>query len=141
MEGRSVHSFCMCPGGFIVPCATANDEVVVNGMSLSRRDSPYANSGIVVGVEPRDTAPWQARHGALAGVALQGELEHAAKQAGGGGQGAPAQRLLDFIERRESAELPPTSYLPGVRPALLDELVPEFLAMRLRKGLRHFGRF
>ncbi len=140
IDGRSVHSFCMCPGGFIVPCATANDEVVVNGMSLSRRDSPFANSGIVVGVEPEDTSPWQAGHGVLAGVALQAELEHAAKRAGGGGQGAPAQRLLDFLARHESAELPETSYRPGVKAAPLESLMPDFLASRLRKGLRRFGR-
>ncbi len=140
IDERSVHSFCMCPGGFIVPCATADDEIVVNGMSLSRRDSPFANSGIVVGVEPGDTAPWQAEHGVLAGIALQGELEHAAKEAGGGGQVAPAQRLLDFLEGGESSDLPETSYFPGVKTALLGELVPKFLGKRLRKGLRRFGR-
>lgn len=140
IDGRSVHSFCMCPGGFIVPCATANDEIVVNGMSLSRRDSPFANSGIVVEVEPDDTAPWQGEHGVLAGIALQAEVEHAAKLAGGGGQVAPAQRLLDFLARRESSELPDTSYFPGVRPAPLEELLPGFLGVRLRKGLARFGR-
>lgn len=140
VEDRSVHSFCMCPGGFIVPCATENDEVVVNGMSLSRRDSPFANSGIVVGVEPQDTRPWQEEHGVLAGIALQKEVEQAAKRAGGGGQKAPAQRLLDFIDCRESSALPKTSYFPGVTAALLDQLAPEFIATRLRGGLRRFGR-
>ncbi len=140
VKGRSVHSFCMCPGGFIVPCATANDEVVVNGMSLSRRDSPYANSGIVVGVEPEDTAPWQAEHAVLAGPALQQEVERSAKKAGGGGQVAPAQRLVDFLKTRESQDLPATSYFPGVRSARLDKLLPEFIATRLREGLRRFGR-
>ena len=76
VKGRSVHSFCMCPGGFIVPCATEDDEVVVNGMSLSRRDSPYANSGIVVGVDPDDTSPWREEHGVLAGIGLQLSLIH-----------------------------------------------------------------
>ena len=140
VEGRSVHSFCMCPGGFIVPCATANDEVVVNGMSLSRRDSPYANSGIVVGIEPEDTVPWRAEHGVLAGPALQREVEKSAKKAGGGGQVAPAQRLVDFLRRRESENLPGTSYYPGVRSARLEELLPEFIGLRLREGLRRFGK-
>jgi uncharacterized FAD-dependent dehydrogenase len=140
VEGRSVHSFCMCPGGFIVPCATENDEIVVNGMSLSRRDSPFANSGIVVGVEPEDTAPWRAGHGVLAGVALQKELERAAKRAGGGGQVAPAQRLVDFLAGKESARLPKTSYFPGVRPVDLAALLPDFLGKRLAEGLRRFTR-
>ena len=138
--GRSVHSFCMCPGGFIVPCATENDEVVVNGMSLSRRDSPFANSGMVVGVEPEDTGPWQAEHGVLAGVAMQKELEQAAKVAGGGGQVAPAQRLVDFLAGRESADLPKTSYFPGVRSVDLAGVMPEILGARLAEALRRFGR-
>ena len=139
VDGRSVHSFCMCPGGLIVPCATENDEIVVNGMSLSRRDSPYANSGIVVGVEPEDTEAWQSTHGVLAGVAMQKEIEQVAKRAGGGGQVAPAQRLVDFLAGRESATLPPTSYFPGVKPTLLGELLPGFLAGRLAEGLRRFA--
>lgn len=140
VAGRGVHSFCMCPGGFIVPCATGNDEVVVNGMSLSRRDSPFANSGMVVGIEPEDTVPWQAGHGVLAGIALQKEVEQVAKQAGGGGQQAPAQRLVDFLRGAESATLPATSYFPGVNPAPLGELLPDFIAGRLAAGLRRFGK-
>ena len=140
VKGRGVHSFCMCPGGFIVPCATSNDEVVVNGMSLSRRDSPYANSGIVVGVEPEDTVPWQAEHGVMAGPALQQEVERSAKQSGGGGQVAPGQRLVDFLEESESQDLPATSYFPGVRSARLDKLLPEFISTRLQEGLRRFGK-
>lgn len=140
VDGRSVHSFCMCPGGFIVPAATANDEVVVNGMSLSRRDSPFANSGLVVGVEPEDVAHLAAGHRVLAGIAFQQELERAAKRAGGGGQVAPAQRVVDFLARRESAGLPATSYFPGVRAARLDELLPDGIARRLAAGLQVFGR-
>lgn len=140
VRGRSVHSFCMCPGGFIVPCATENDEIVINGMSLSRRDSPFANSGMVVGVEPEDTAPWRAEHGVLAGMAMQKELERAGKQAGGGGQVAPAQRLVDFLAGRESADLPKTSYFPGVRSVELGGVMPEILSGRLAEGLRRFGR-
>ena len=89
IDDRGVHSFCMCPGGFIVPSATENDEVVVNGMSLSRRDSRFANSGFVVTVEPEDTERFRAKHGVLAGVAYQKELERIASEAGGGQQRAP----------------------------------------------------
>ncbi len=140
VKNRGVHSFCMCPGGFIVPCATENDEVVVNGMSLSKRDSPFANSGMVVTVEPEDTTPFQKQHGVLAGVAFQKALETAAKQAGGGGQVAPAQRLTDFMAARESADLPGSSYHPGLKPARLDELLPEWMVFRMNKGFKVFGR-
>lgn len=140
IKDRGVHSFCMCPGGFIVPAATENDEVVVNGMSLSRRDSPFANSGLVVTVEPEDTAPWQAEHGVLAGLAMQKELEQAAKQAGGGGQVAPAQRVTDFMAGLESADLARTSYHPGLKPARLEKLLPGDIAWRLRQGLKLFGQ-
>ena len=135
---RGVHSFCMCPGGFIVPAATENDEIVVNGMSLARRDSPFANSGIVVTVEPEDTASLQPEHGALAGMAFQRELETAAKQAGGGGQIAPAQRAIDFVNGRDSKELSDTSYHPGLHPARLDELLPDWIVLRMRRGLKIF---
>ena len=143
IKGRGVHSFCMCPGGFIVPTATANEEVVVNGMSLSRRDSPFANSGLVVGIEPEDLGelvPDSDPDDPLAGIAFQKTIEHAAKSAGGGGQSAPAQRIADFLARRDSADLPPTSYHPGIRPARIDELLPAPLVFRLRKGLALFSR-
>src|SRR5690606_37613774 len=97
ISGRGVHSFCMCPGGFIVPAATENDEVVVNGMSLARRDSPFANSGLVVTVEPEDTRHLEKENGILAGVAFQKVLEQQASVAGGGRQKAPAQRVTDFL--------------------------------------------
>lgn len=140
VDQRSVHSFCMCPGGFIVPCATENDEVVVNGMSLSRRDSPFANSGMVVGVEPEDTEIWKEEHGVLAGIAMQKELEQAAKQAAAGGQRAPAQRLVDFVKGKISSTLPETSYFPGIDPAPLQEIFPEGIARRLAAGLKSFAR-
>jgi uncharacterized protein len=139
IDDRGVHSFCMCPGGFIVPAATENDEVVVNGMSLARRDSPFANSGMVVTVEPEDTLPFQKRHGVLAGIAFQKQLEQAAKQFGGGGQMAPAQRLTDFIAGRASQDLPATSYFPGITPARLDEILPQWIVTRMRRGFRLFG--
>ena len=140
IRDRGVHSFCMCPGGWIVPAATANDEVVVNGMSLSRRDSPFANSGMVCTVEPEDLRALIAEHGVLAGIAFQKHLEQAAKQAGGGGQTAPGQRVTDFLEGTLSTDLPETSYFPGIRPARLDELLPAWITSRMREGLRLFGR-
>jgi uncharacterized FAD-dependent dehydrogenase len=135
---RGVFSFCMCPGGFIVPSATEQDEVVVNGMSLSRRDSPFANSGMVVAVEPEDLAEY-AEHGALAGVEYQKALEVMAEIAGGGKQRAPAQRMTDFIANRSSGTLPASSYNPGLTSAPLHELLPLALARRLQGGLKNFG--
>ncbi|MEX2580293.1 MAG: FAD-binding protein [Verrucomicrobiales bacterium] len=140
VRGRGVHSFCMCPGGFVVPAATENDEVVVNGMSLAKRDSPFANSGIVVTVEPEDTSAFSDQHGVLAGIALQKHLEQTAKRAGGGGQTAPGQRLVDFLARRDSDQLPPASYKPGLNSARLDELMPEGIESRMREALELFGR-
>lgn len=140
IDNRGVHSFCMCPGGFIVPAATENDEVVVNGMSLARRDSPFANSGMVVTVEPEDTTPFREKHGVLAGIAFQKALEQAAKQHGGGGQVAPGQRVTDFLESKASATLPETSYFPGISPARIDQILPEWIVSRMRRGLDIFGK-
>ncbi|TVP76851.1 MAG: FAD-binding protein [Puniceicoccaceae bacterium] len=139
IDDRGVHSFCMCPGGFIVPAATENDEVVVNGMSLARRDSPFANSGMVVTVEPEDTVDFHPEHGVLAGMAFQKALEQAAKQHGGGGQVAPGQRVTDFLAGRDSSDLPKTSYFPGIHPARIDTILPAWIVSRLRRGLRLFG--
>lgn len=138
--GRGVHSFCMCPGGFIVPSATENDEVVVNGMSLSRRDSPYANSGLVVSVEPEDTVALDREHGILSGVAFQRQLELAAAKNGGGKQKAPGQRVTDFLEGRISSALPDTSYFPGATSAPLHEIMPGFIVTRMQTGLKKFGK-
>jgi uncharacterized FAD-dependent dehydrogenase len=136
-EGRGVYSFCMCPGGWIVPAATESDGVVVNGMSLSRRDSPYASSGLVVAVAVEDFGP--AAAGALAGVELQRQVERAAFAAGGGRFRAPAQRLADFLAGRASDAVPASSYRPGLQPADLDRVLPPFVAGALRAGLRRFG--
>lgn len=139
---RGVFSFCMCPGGFIVPAATQQDEVVVNGMSLSRRDSPFANSGIVVTVDAAaDGADLDAfrTHGALVGLRYQQALEMAAAVAGGGRQRAPAQRLTDFLAGRESTTLPATSYHPGITAAALHTLLPSSLVQRLQEGFKRFG--
>lgn len=140
IRDRGVHSFCMCPGGFIVPASTENDEVVVNGMSLSRRDSPFANSGMVSTVEPEDIRHLVKEHGVLAGLAFQKQLERAAKQAGGGGQVAPGQRVTDFLSGKISSSLPETSYFPGTNPAPLHELLPSWITSRMREGLRLFDK-
>ena len=140
IRDRGVHSFCMCPGGWIVPAATENDEVVVNGMSLSRRDSPFANAGMVTTIEPEDLRSLAKEHGPLAGIAFQKSLERAARDAGGGGQSAPGQRAADFLTGALSPDLPATSYVPGTRSAPLHELLPPPVTSRLREGLRLFNR-
>ena len=138
LKGRGVHSFCMCPGGFIVPAATDDDEVVVNGMSLSKRDSPFANSGFVVTVEPEDVLSFSRENGVLGGIAFQKSLEMLAKAHGGGGQSAPGQRVWDFLKGSDSRDLADTSYRPGVKPARLDQLLPEWIVWRMREGLKLF---
>ncbi len=135
---RGVFSFCMCPGGFIVPAATAPGEVVVNGMSPSRRDSRFANSGIVAAVELEDLDV--AQYGALAGLRFQQELEQRACQAAGGTQRAPAQLLGDFLKKKPSAQLLETSYQPGLVSVRMDDVLGAPLAERLRQGFASFGR-
>ncbi len=139
VEGRGVFSFCMCPGGLIVPAATEPGELVVNGMSMSRRDSPYANSGLVVAVEEEDLAPYRSQ-GPFAALAFQREVEQRLFKAGDGSQKAPAQRVPDFVAGKLSAHALPSSYIPGLYDAPLHELLPAGIAERLRKGLRQFGR-
>lgn len=134
---RGVFSFCMCPGGLIVPAATAPGEIVVNGMSLSRRDSPYANSGVVTAVELEDLQPYRAS-GALMGVALQQDVEQRMFHAGDGSQAAPAQRLTDFLAGRISKDVPPSSYIPGLFSAPVHELLPQWIYDRLAFGIRGF---
>ncbi|MEL6273908.1 MAG: FAD-dependent oxidoreductase [Bacteroidota bacterium] len=139
VKQRGVFSFCMCPGGLVVPAATAPNELVVNGMSMSRRDSPYANSGTVVAVELEDLKPWQQK-GVFAGLAMQQSVEATMFQAGDGSQAAPAQRLTDFVQGKVSSDLPGTSYIPGLHTAPLHELLPRDIYQRLRKGVQDFGR-
>ena len=139
VKDRGVFSFCMCPGGLIVPAATAPGEIVVNGMSMSRRDSPFANSGVVTSVEPEDLSPW-AKHGVFAAMEFQSEVERNLFQAGDGSQKGPALRLPDFIHGKMSADLPPSSYIPGLYPAPLFDLLPPFIYKRLRDGLAEFGK-
>jgi uncharacterized FAD-dependent dehydrogenase len=128
----------MCPGGFIVPSATAPGEVVVNGMSPSRRDSRFANSGIVVSVSEADFKPY-AKFGPLAGVHFQAAIEKQACSVAGGTQVAPAQRLVDFVERKISTSLLDTSYQPGLASVDLAEVLPGFIAESLRQGFKNFG--
>lgn len=140
-EGRGVFSFCMCPGGIIVPAATSPGEIVVNGMSMSRRDSPFANSGTVVAVEADDWQPWEHEHGPLAGVAYQRDVEQRCFSAvADGSQRAPAQRVVDFLAKRTSASLPATSYIPGLASADLRALLPAPVIRRLSIGMRQFAR-
>ncbi len=141
---RGVFSFCMCPGGFIVPAATAPGELVVNGMSPSRRDSKFANSGLVVAITDTDLKPY-ADEGPLAGLALQQDLERWACRVGSAGdpaldQIAPAQCVADFVDGRVSASLLPTSYQPGLRSVDMYEVLPDHIAQPLQQGLRDFGR-
>lgn len=139
VNGRGVFSFCMCPGGLIVPAATAPGEMVVNGMSMSRRDSPFANSGMVTSVEAEDLAPW-AKHGVFAALEMQAEIERRLFEAGDGSQKGPALRLPDFIAGKMSQDLPSSSYIPGLYPAPIFDLLPGFIYKRLREGLADFGR-
>lgn len=136
---RGVFSFCMCPGGFIVPSATAPGEIVVNGMSPSRRDSKFANSGIVVSVQQQDFKAYD-RFGPLAGMYFQAEIERNACSIAGGTQHAPAQRLMDFLESKISSTLPETSYQPGLTSISMDDVLPDFIGNALRQGFLEFGR-
>ena len=142
VEKRGVFSFCMCPGGFIVPASTEPEGLVVNGMSLSRRSSRFANSGLVVAVELEDVAR-AGHHGVLAGIELQRRLEAAAQRAGGGGLRAPATRVSDFLAKRSSSSLPDTSYLPGLFATDIGAVLDSAgvgLSERLRDALRVFDR-
>ena len=138
VDGRGVYSFCMCPGGFIVPSATSQEEVVVNGMSPSERNSPYANSGIVVEIRPEDLIRYS-KSGELAGLEFQKELEREAWKNGGHTQRAPAQRLTDFVSGVSSGSLPKVSYFPGVTSSPLHSWLPKSVGRRLREGFRQFG--
>lgn len=137
--GQGVYSFCMCPGGIIAPCATSPGEIVTNGWSPSKRNNPFANSGLVVSVDPTQFDPRDTGH-PLAALEYQQSVETAAWQAGGGGQTAPAQRLVDFTTKKLSDTLPACSYLPGVRSADLHGVLPPAISERLNEALQAFGR-
>ncbi len=135
VDGLGVYTFCMCPGGIVAPCATAPGEIVTNGWSPSKRNNPFANSGVVVEVRgPKGDG------GPLSGIAYQRAVERAAFEAGGGGQVAPGQRLIDFCDGKLSADLPLSSYPPGLVSARVDAVLPPEIAERLQQGLRLFGK-
>lgn len=134
---KGVFSFCMCPGGIIAPAATAAGELVVNGWSPSKRNNPFANSGIVVSVDPADIRQYE---GPLAGMHFQQAVERKAYEYGGGKFVAPAQRMGDFVQQIISASLPGCSYLPGVNAAPLNEVLPSFIYKSLRDAFIQFGK-
>ena len=140
VKNRGVYSFCMCPGGFIVPAATSPGEVVVNGMSPSKRNNLFANSGIVVEINVEEDIPKYEKYGVLKGLEYQKDLERLAFTAGGRTQTAPAQRLTDFVEGIFSKDLNPTSYQPGLKSAPLHSLLPRLIGSRLRTGFNEFGK-
>ncbi len=140
-NGRGVYSFCMCPGGHIVPAGTGEGHLVVNGMSASQRNSPFANSGIVVEIRPEDIPSKFAQYGALAGLKFQQHVEQLCyKNRGEVGLTAPAQRLADFVNGRKSADLPKCSYLPGVVSSPLHEWLPPMIGKRLQQGFKQVGQ-
>ena len=136
VEERGVFSFCMCPGGIIAPCATYKEEIVVNGWSPSKRNNPFANSGTVVQINLDDvpgTDPLRMMH-------FQAEIEKRAFKLGGGDLVAPAQRMVDFVENRLSADLPKNSYLPGTNSVMLRDTLPDFVFTSLQQALPRFGK-
>lgn len=139
VEGRGVYSFCMCPGGVVVPAGSAENELVVNGMSASARAGEKANSGMVVEIRPGDF-PEYAGFGALEILQLQEDLEHKFYEESGNSINAPAQRMKDFTDGKISGTLPPTSYAPGIHPVDFNRLFPPFISWRLREGFKDFGR-
>ncbi len=139
VKGLGVYSFCMCPGGHMVPAATAQEEVVVNGMSTSTRSSKYANSGIVVSVDPMQLKGYQ-KYGVFSALQFQKDVERKAWIAGGKTQKAPAQRMTDFCENKFSNQLNQGSYIPGLVSTQLDDVIPAFVSERLKAGFKAFGR-
>lgn len=138
VDGRAVYSFCMCPGGFIIPAATGPGQLVVNGMSPASRGTKWANSGMVVEVLPEDLPEYD--NGPLKVMRFQEDIERRFYDDADGSQNAPAQRMHDFVNSKPSSSLPPTSYAPGIHPARIDKLLPPAITRRLQKGFMEFGR-
>ena len=138
VDNRGVYSFCMCPGGVVVPSASGPDQSAVNGMSASARAGHWSNSGMVVEIRPGDFPEYE-KYGPLQLLHLQEDLENKFYEEAGGTMVAPAQRMKDFTEGKLSRNLPPSSYVPGLKSARLDLLLPDFISFRLKKGFRHFG--
>ena len=139
VNGRGVYSFCMCPGGIIVPAATAPTEIVVNGMSLSKRNSPFANSGLVVSVDDRNWKKYKDEY-PFGGLKLQKEIEKLSFKLANNTQSAPAQRVTDFIERKYSQILPESSYIPGLTSSRLDKEFPSFITKEIKKAIGIFNK-
>jgi len=137
VKGYGVYSFCMCPGGIIAPCATKQEEIVTNGWSPSKRNNPYANSGIVVGLELKDFEAFK-KHGALAGLEFQKEMEKNAWSCGGKTQTAPAQRLQDFVNGKISNDLPDCSYQPGLKSVDMQQVLGKLIGSSLKEGFKSF---
>lgn len=139
VNGRGMYSFCMCPGGVIAPCATSPGEVVTNGWSPSKRDQATANSGIVVELRLEDFKPF-AKFGPLAGMEFQKDIEQRAFRLAGQTQKVPAQRMVDFSQKKNSVAIPKTSYVPGTTSVELGEVFPPFLTQIMREGFTEFGK-
>jgi uncharacterized FAD-dependent dehydrogenase len=139
IDGRGIYTFCMCPGGLIVPTATSPGEIVVNGMSLARRDSHYANSGLVVEVNETDWSEFS-KDCPFSGLKLQQKVEQHAFRLANNSQSAPAQRATDFIRGKFSQTLPKSSYIPGLTSSRLDEQLPAFIVNKLKKALNEFNK-
>ncbi len=138
VDDRAVYSFCMCPGGFIVPCASAPGLQAVNGMSPSNRGTRWANSGMVVEVLPEDIEPQS--DDPLKIMRYQEGIEQKFFAESGNSQNAPAQRMHDFVNSKTSTQLPATSYAPGIHAARIDQLLPRPIVKRLQKGFQEFGK-
>lgn len=145
VDERGVYSFCMCPGGFVVPSASGPDEIVVNGMSAAARNSKWSNAAIVVEIRPEDIPQKFIAEAektgckALAGLLFRADIETKAKQ-NGNGQAAPAQMLEDFLANKKSVVLPPCSYTPGIVSSNLNEWLPEHISLRLQKGFKEINK-
>jgi len=140
LSSRGVYTFCMCPGGFVIPAPSEPEHMVVNGMSNSNRSAPYSNSGVVVEVRPEDLPAHGFEESPLAGIAFQRALEAAAFRAASRPYAAPAQRVDDFLAGKASGVLAPTNFRPGAEACDLSEILPAWLCVPLREGLRAFGR-
>ena len=138
VDGRGVYSFCMCPGGIIAPCATDTNEVVTNGWSPSKRNNPYSNSGIVVSIFPEDFKGKE--NDPFVCLNFQKEIEQKSWEIAGKNQQVPAQRLLDFVNKKKSIDFPRSSYKPGIVSVQLDEIFPSFVVNRLRQAFKDFDK-
>ena len=142
VDGRGVYSFCMCPGGFVIPAATDKQQIVVNGMSPASRGTAWSNSGMVVEVRPEDLekSSGDVKSEALKVMAFQEELEKLCWQQGNMKQTAPAQRMADFVNGKLSYDLPKSSYAPGLVSSPLHFWMPKRISKRLQEGFKTFGR-